>query len=67
MVDSIIMDQIIGPDLSTNVSECFYDQGGDFWSIRNLNDLSKIWICCISGGVAQKSYVQTHIEWYLMF
>lgn len=41
MVDSIVMDRIIGPDLSTNVWECFYDQGGDFWSIRKLNDLQK--------------------------
>lgn len=50
MVDSIVMDRIISPDLSTNVWECFYDQGGDFWSIRKLNDCQKIWICCISGG-----------------
>lgn len=42
MVDSIVMDRIREPDLSTNVWECFYDQGGDFWSIRKFNDLPKI-------------------------
>lgn len=50
MVDSIVMDRIRGPDLSTNVWECFYDQRGDFWSIRKLNDLPKNLDFCVSGG-----------------